>query len=350
VPLARIAVPVVSVALVAGISLLFIFILDGDRDAGPGSDCPPDGGAEVVLPSSTLVISPSRSATPTLPAPTASLPPTATATPTRTSTPVPSARTRDELQRNLEQAIAAHPVPGRYAFAATDLQTGETVSVNGGRKQLAGCAINLFVLLQATLDLQSGRYAPDKVGLVDRLMSATTWSSNAETARDLYTLVGEGDTLAGVSRVAKLISQDLRLSSTVLDHPPLFGESSLGGGDNWLTANDAVAALAAVWQTDLLSDAWRTYLLGHLAMVKPGLNYLVGSLSGATVSHKNGFFEYSAGFVDNDIGIVQLRTGGRTVAFAVAFLAEEVPTKYADVPLGQQLVRMAFAYFRDAYE
>jgi hypothetical protein len=209
--------------------------------------------------------------------------------------------------------------------------------------------MNLFVLLQATLDLQDGRYAPETAELADELISATTWSSNAATARDLYTIVGDGDTVAGVRRVERLIREQLVLSDTVLDHPPLFAEVSLGVGDNWITANDATAALAAIWETEKLSDAWRTYLLQKLATVKPGLNYLVGSVPAASVSHKNGFFEYGGGFVDNDIGIVQIRTGEQSAAFALAFLAEEVPTKYADVPLGQQLVQMAFAYFRDAY-
>jgi beta-lactamase class A len=251
----------------------------------------------------------------------------------------------------MEQAIASYPVEGRYAVAVTDLQTGETVSINGDRKQLSGCAMNLFVLLQVAMDMQEGRYSSEAIDVIDGLISATTWSSNAATARDLYAIAGDGDALAGVARVDVLVRERLRLTDTVIDHPPLYAEFSLGRGDDWLTADEANEALAALWRGDLLTPAWRDYLLARLATVKPGLNYLTGILasSGAVVSHKNGFFEYGGGFVDNDLGIVRFTKGGEEIAFAITFLSEGVPTKYADITLGQQLVRLAFAYFSAAY-
>jgi hypothetical protein len=126
----------------------------------------------------------------------------------------------------------------------------------------------------------------------------------------------------------------------------------LGRGDDWLTANEANEALAALWRGDLLAPAWRDYLLTRFSTVKPGLNYLTGILSssGAIVSHKNGFFEYGEGFVDNDLGIIRVKKGGEEIAFAISFLSEGVPTKYADITLGQQLVQLAFAYFSAAYD
>jgi beta-lactamase class A len=252
----------------------------------------------------------------------------------------------------MEQTIASYPVEGRYAVAVTDLQTGETVSVNGERKQLSGCSMNLFVLLQVAMDMERGRYAPETVDLVDGLISATTWSSNAATARDLYAIAGDGDALAGVARVDALIRERLGLTDTVIDHPSLYPEFSLGRGDDWLTATEANEALAALWRGDILTPAWRDYLLSRLATVKPGLNYLTGIVagSGAIVSHKNGFFEYGEGFVDNDVGIVRFTKGGEEVAFAISFLSEGVPIKYADVVMGQQLVQLAFAFFSTTYD
>lgn len=246
----------------------------------------------------------------------------------------------------MAQAIQRYPVPGRYAVAVVDLETGETASVNGDRPQLAGCSINFFLLLQVTLDLQDERYALTEV---DGLIRATTWSSNATTALQLYRIVGSGDVLAGVARVDTLVRDELKLANTLVNHPPAFASDfNLRGGDNWLSANDANAGLASLWRGDDLAPEWRTYLLERLAAVEPGLNYLTGSVPDAVVHHKNGFFWYAGGYVDNDIGIVRLRRGDREIPFAISFFSEEVRTRYGDVALGQELIRLATAHFSRA--
>ena len=103
----------------------------------------------------------------------------------------------------------------------------------------------------------------------------------------------------------------------------------------------------SIWADAGLEEKWRQYLLDHLTNVKPGLNYLLGSASsaGATVSHKNGFFQYDAGFTDNDIGIIQVDVNGERRAFAMSFLSQDVPIKHGDVPLGQTLVTLALDSF-----
>lgn len=297
--------------------------------------------------------------TPTVATPTPTeVPETPTATPTPSPTPVPPAPTPTptpivvdpaedmvELQALLQAEVDSYWQPGNYAFAALDLQTGEGIGVYGGRQQLAGCITNLFVLLRATLDVQEGRLALDQV---DRLIAATTWSSNASTAYQLYGIVGGGDVLEGVRRVGALMAE-MGLESSVIDHPPSFGSSSIGVSlDNWVTAEDANRALALIWDGGLLEDEWRDYLLAHLENVKPGLNYLTAFVP-ARVSHKNGFFPYSGGYVDNDAGIVRLVVGEQEYAFAISFLSEEVPVKYADIPLGQTLVRMTYDFFLARY-
>lgn len=246
----------------------------------------------------------------------------------------------------MAEAIDRYPVAGRYAVAVTDLETGETASVNGDRPQLAGCSINYFLLLQVTLDVQDGRRA---LAAVDSLVRTTTWSSNALTALELYRILGDGDALAGVARVDALIRERFGFVNSVLNHPPGFAaQINLRGGDDWLTANDANAALAALWRGDGLAPQWRAYLLDRLAAVEPGLNYLTGSIPDAVVSHKNGFFPYAAGYVDNDIGIVRLRGPAREVPFAISFLSEQVREEYGDVALARQLIRLATDHFSAA--
>ncbi len=58
------------------------------------------------------------------------------------------------LQSRLQQRVDASGIDA--AVAVTDLQTGETVSVNGDEPHLTGCTINFFVLLQVVRDLEAG--------------------------------------------------------------------------------------------------------------------------------------------------------------------------------------------------
>ncbi|MGE5594984.1 MAG: serine hydrolase [Hyphomicrobiales bacterium] len=282
-----------------------------------------DAGPSAVTPTPTT-----PSATPTAPESTSTPSPTPTPIPpTPTPSPTPAVPTPAAdlvaLQQALQEEIDGYWQDGVYAFAVTDLQTGETISVYGGRQQLSACVMNLFVLLRATLDVQEGRLS---VADIDELMAATTWSSNATTARELYRIAGAGDIAEGVRRVGALL-QELWMEHSVIDHPPAFAESIGVSEDNWVTAEDVNRALVAIWSGDLLGPEWRDYLLAHLHNVKPGLNYLVASVPG-NVSHKNGFFPGGTGYVDNDAGIVRFTVGGREYAFAVTFLSQEVPVKY----------------------
>jgi hypothetical protein len=86
----------------------------------------------------------------------------------------------------------------------------------------------------------------------------------------------------------------------------------------------------------------RDYVLEVLSEVKPGLNYLTAVVPDGTVSHKNGFFIGSNGYVDNDVGIIRLQRGDVEYAYALSFLSEQVPTEYGDVALGQQLGALAY--------
>jgi len=277
---------------------------------------------------------------------TPSVPPVATTGESApSSTPsVPLARLHDELKAVLDRP----PVPGKYAVAVTDLQTGETVSVNGDRPHLAGCMINLFVLMAAVQEVAQGHRSEAEVG---ELIAATTWSSNPTSAKEIVLLLGDGDGAAGMRVVVDYIASLGLGEDVVLDHPPLYREFSIGRDwNNWVTAEATNEALALLWHGSAVAEPWHGYLLDHLKTVKPGLNYLVASVP-ARVSHKNGFFEGTTGFVDNDTGIVVLTADeGREYAYAVTFLAEEVQVKYADVPLGQQLMRAIHAYFTAQYQ
>ncbi len=249
------------------------------------------------------------------------------------------------LQQQLAEEIEASSFDA--AVAVTDLQTGQTIAVNGDQPRLPGCSANFFVLLRAVMDLQEGRYPESWVG---DLISSTIYSSNPVTARDVLKISANGDVAAGVRSVNELYAL-LGMKGSLYDHLPAYGfEYSLMGTSNLLTANDVNRALRALWEERVVSPEWRDYLLTKMTDVKPGLQYLIpaGVAADAVVSHKNGFF-WESGWVDNDIGIVRFTRNGRTYAYAISFFTQWVPTKYADIPLGQTVSSLVWQYFEAKY-
>jgi beta-lactamase class A len=246
----------------------------------------------------------------------------------------------------MAQAIEEYWAPGDYAVAVTDLQTGETVGVNEARSQLSACVANLFVLFQTARDIEAGKYTADDV---DWLVSTTTWSSDANAARELYGFVGGGDFTTGIVLVNSLIHDVLGLDAVILDHPPGFDDSISLDPNNWVTAEAVNRALLAFWLGDVVGAEGRAYLLDHLATVKPGLNYLTAAVPEGVVSHKNGFLEADTGFVDNDAGIIRLTRGDTEYAYALTFLSQEVTSKYDDIVLGQQLGALAYEVMAARY-
>lgn len=252
-----------------------------------------------------------------------------------------------ELRAALADAIASASTPGDFAFAVTDLQTGEHISIHGDRMQRAACVMNLFAIIAALRDVQAGFFPLDDV---DALIRRTIYASDAVTGRALYEKLGGGDIVAGVGRVRELQREVIGMRSTSLDHPPAFPNESLGlSADNLITADDANLALAALYHRHLLNEELTAWLIEAMVGVKPGLNYLTAALPAeATVSHKNGFVPLWDGYVDNDVAIVRFGPD-RRYAYAVSYFSEAVPVQYADIPLAQLLVRMTWEHFSTAY-
>jgi hypothetical protein len=248
------------------------------------------------------------------------------------------------LRDRLAAEIAASGIDA--AVAVTDLQTGESIDVNGDEPRLPGCTINFFVLLSVVMDLQEGLYPEDEVG---DLIARTVWSSNPVTGRDLLKKTGMGDLATGLVKVDQLLDL-LGLSISTYDHPPAYPQESLQGGANLLTANEINRALTALYEARIVEPAWRDYLLSKMTGVKPGLQYLIpAGVGDGIVSHKNGFFADPSGWVDNDIGVVMFDRSGNRYGYAISFFTQGVPYKYADIPLGQTVSRLVWQYFSSRY-
>jgi hypothetical protein len=250
------------------------------------------------------------------------------------------------LRDSIANAIANSGI--NTAVAITDLRTGETIDVNGNDVRLPGCTINLFALFRVVVGLQSGDYPESAVG--DTIGQTINRSDPILARRLMINQLGAGDLVKGIATVnAFLLS--LGMTSTLMDHPPAFPqESQFGLSDNRITALDANRGLKALWDGRVLTPGWRDYLLGKMTLVKPGLNYLIpaGVGYGATVSHKNGFL-YSEGWADNDVGIVWFQRGAERYGYAISFYTQDVPSKYADIPMGQRISSLAWQWLVARY-
>jgi hypothetical protein len=230
----------------------------------------------------------------------------------------------------------------------TDLQTGETISVNGNRQQFAGCTMNLFALMQAVIDVEYGLYDESLVG---DLIAATIYGSNPVTAYDILLIAGDGDVAPTMNRINRLIDT-MGLTGTYYDHPPAYWPAhSLQGRHNLTTALDVNLALSALWNGSVMSLEWRDYLFEKMTGVKLGLNYLIpAGVTDGIVGHKHGFLVLAdEGWIDNDAGIVTFERSGQSYAYAITFLTQSVPTKYADIPLGQTVSSLVWQYFSAKY-
>lgn len=284
------------------------------------------------------------------PTPTPSPTSTPLPTPTLIPTPIPPINFNFlELQKSLQ--IEVENAWFDVAVAVTDLQTDQTININGNEPRLPGCTINFFVLFSVVIDLQNGLYPEAEVG---SLISSTIWGSNPVTARELLIKTGGGDLYQGIDKVNNLlVSLGLQLgpNPALFDHPPAYPEESrFGKVNNSITANQANQALTKLYKGEILSPQWRDYLLEKMTGVKAGLDYLIPAGVGqARVSHKNGFFWDVGGWVDNDIGIVNFERSGQQFAYAISLYMEQIPTKYADIPIGQKISHLVWQYFDNKY-
>ena len=268
--------------------------------------------------------------------------------PSGTGTPPASAQTPGDmqvLQQNIAAAVANSGIDA--AVAVTDLQTGETIGHRGHEPRLPGCVINFFVLLQAVQDVQNGRYGEHRIG---DLISRTVYSSNPVTARELLLIAADGNVDTGMQRVSQLMAS-IGISASVYDHPPAYPHESRFGSANLLTPIEMNMGLSALWHGQVVNFQWRDYLLEKMTGSKPGLKYLIpAGVGDGRVHHKIGFFPHPNGtWVDADAGIVTFWRGGQPYAYAISFFAQGIPSEYADVPVGQQVSRLAWDFFNARY-
>lgn len=251
----------------------------------------------------------------------------------------------------LKETLAAHIAAYQQqvgsidvGIAVTDLQTGETISVNGNVLHRTGCTINLFALLAAVSEFEAGRADPRPLAADIRIGIGS--SSPPEVARFLTAIFGSHQ--RGVERARELM-RSWGLKDSVFDHVPYYGD---GTRNNLLTALETNLALTKLYRGELFSPEWTEYTFGRLLEIKPGLNYILpGQLPGwATVAHKIGYYADLDGWVNADAGVVAFADAeGKQTAYAITYLSDKAPTEAIGYMLGARLSHIAWDYFVAKY-
>jgi beta-lactamase class A len=247
------------------------------------------------------------------------------------------------LEPRLEAAIRDAGLENSVAIAITDMSTGATAGYRADEMQRSGCVLNFFVLAQALRDVADGRL---DINDVEPLVDEIAGFSDAAAAFQLYELVGDGDLFTGLDRVSQLVDETVGPGRAILDHPPGFEWDSLGiDANNYVTAAAMNEGLASLYRGDLLPEPWGSYLLDVMANVDPGLDYLLADLpDGVLVSHKNGWFAYDDGSVENDTAIIRYDLDGIPRAYVITFLSD-APESWNAILLAQSVTRLVYTAF-----
>ena len=243
--------------------------------------------------------------------------------------PVPAAPDYDRLRVELIDLMTG--ATGHNALTVLDVQTGQSISINGSRRQLAACTIKIPIAIAIAQDISAGKYtAADVEHLVIPAMGpSTTWH-----ARELLRITGDGDVGAGVRRANDIMSRYGVEDSLMTHAPGYFGEEhgyreSRGEIENVLTTDDLAKMLAGIWKGDGLTPAEREYVLWSLTLATPFLNsaFRAPLPDEAASFHKIGVL-YEPDNTWNDAGIVVLERNGEEYAYIVAFLSLNPGSSY----------------------
>jgi hypothetical protein len=216
------------------------------------------------------------------------------------------------------------------ALAVTDFQTGETISINGNVAHKTGCVINLFALLAAVDQFQSGDASPS--GLEYSIKKGIGGSYPPEVKNFMQAIFGYYP--SGVE-YARALMNSWGMKMAWYDHIPYYGGENPPA--NILTALETNRILFRLWRDELFEETWTHYTLGVLRDSYAYVDYILPKYLPwyATVGHKIGYYWDYDGWVNNDVGIVTW-TGddGYTKAYAISYFSQYAPSEYAGYSFG----------------
>lgn len=251
------------------------------------------------------------------------------------------------LKQQAEGLVNAYG--GWNAVTITDLQSGESLSINGARAQPAACTIKIFIMMAIAQDIAGGKYTADSVAA---LVYSAMGPSATPPARELIRIAGDGDVGTGIDRIHGIMT-GLGMKASIMRHPPGYSWEvyDLGAGENELTTDELNMALGKIYKRQALSDSATDYMLWSMTLATPFLN---GSLGGplpqeATLYHKIGLIGPSYN-TWNDAGIVTFERNGRRYAYAISVLSSYTGSYREGYILGYQLSQVAWSAFSSHYQ
>lgn len=251
---------------------------------------------------------------------------------------------RDILQDEIA-TYAAQTGGTDVGIAVTDLQTGETISVNGNLLHKTGCVINLFALLAAVDRFEDGAASPSSVSW--SVQKGIGGSFPPEVKNFLSVIFG--DFRAGVAH-ARTLMDEWGLETAQFDHVPYYGTEPYQ--PNILTALETNDVLARLWYGELFGPEWTDYTIGVLRNSFSYVDYILPKYLpwSATVGHKIGYHWDFDGWVNNDVGIVSF-TGddGQQKAYAISYFSQYAPTEHHGYSFGARLSLIVWNFMAPRY-
>jgi hypothetical protein len=253
-----------------------------------------------------------------------------------------------ELQRTLQNEIEAYAaaVGGiDVAIAVTDLQTGETISVNGNVAHKTGCTINMFALFAVVSEFQAGNASPDPVARSIRIGIGESYPP--EVRQFLQRTFGSYE--AGLNRARQLM-REWGMTASFFDHVPYYGGSD--PEPNILTALETNRVLTRLWRGELFDEQWTAYTIERLRETASFVDYILpGRLPAqATVAHKIGYYWDYDGWVNNDAGIVTFKDkDGVERGYVISYFSQRARTEAIGYSFGAYLSRLVWDWYAERY-
>lgn len=351
-----IGIAVVTVGLLAG--SLTLIALDGSPSSGavaaPVSPTPSASGSVTGAPTPPVVATASAGASPT-PAvtpepatggdqPTEPLPPTVGDIPENVGVSVEMLGLKDQLTATISEYETRVGID--VGFAVTDLQTGETISINGNVVHKTGCVINLFGLFSAVDQFQAGNASPSGLGY--SIKKGIGGSYPPEVKNFLQAIYGYYPD--GVAHARELMT-GWGMKMGWYDHIPYYGGSESPPA-NILTPLETTGILTRLWNDQLFNEQWTDYTISVLRDSYAYADYILPKYLPwyTDVGHKIGYYWDYDGWVNNDVGIVSWPgPDGSTKAYAISYFSQYAPSEAAGYTFGQRLSLDTFNFMAGRY-
>lgn len=240
------------------------------------------------------------------------------------------------LKRKLEEKISSFP--GDVGLAVTDLQTGETISIDGDKKYQPGSVIKIFTWLSVLKDIEEGEYALDEVE--EQVDAMLYWSDNPAnttlTEKTGIETINERMRKWGMERSVYSGWEDVHYSKAERW--------------NYLVPEEVNLVLTKLYGNELFSEEYTDLAIEKLthSVSYECCNYMIPKYlpkdGSVVIANKFGWYPE---VLHADAGIVMMKRGAREIAYIISFFCNSSRPDGGE--LGAELSKMVFDHFDREY-